>query len=300
MPIRTVDDVIKLCQVPPSGKFRLADHDPGWAGDESVEKEQRKRIAERLLTEDVSELAAVQDLLYADKRYAVLIVLQAMDAAGKDGIIKHVMSGLNPQGCQVHSFQQPSRAELAHTFLWRCMKALPERGKIGIFNRSYYEEVLVVKVHPDLLEKQKLTGNPAKKDFWRDRYEDIRQFERHVTRNGTIVFKFFLNVSKGQQRKRFLERLNDPKKHWKFSAADLAERGFWDQYMEAYQEALAATSTDFAPWYVIPADHKWVSRSAVAMIVTETLKRLDLGYPKISAEQKQEIERAKTVLENEK
>ena len=236
-----------------------------------------------------------------DDRYSVLIVLQAMDAAGKDGTIKHVMNGVNPQGCQVFSFKKPSAEDLDHNFLWRYMKSLPERGRIGIFNRSYYEDVLVVKVHPELLGRQL----PRKKDkigkkFWERRYEDINAFERHLVRNGTIILKFFLNVSKDQQKERFLERLSRPEKHWKFSTADLAERGFWDDYMEAYEDALSATSTKWAPWYVIPADFKWVTRAVVADIVTTAIRDLDLSYPEVTEAHEKLLQEGRTKLAAEK
>ena len=223
-----------------------------------------------------------------------------MDAAGKDGTIKHVMSGINPQGCQIYSFKQPSSEELDHDFLWRCMKRLPERGKIGIFNRSYYEEVLVVKVHPEYLAAQRIPDAKVNKDFWQARYEDINNFEQHLTRNGTKVVKFFLNISKDEQRKRFLSRMDEPDKHWKISPSDIAERAHWDEYMDAFEECIAATSTEHAPWYVIPANHKWVSRALVANILVDTINSLDLKYPEVSAEKMKAIEAAKKQLEKEK
>jgi PPK2 family polyphosphate:nucleotide phosphotransferase len=223
-----------------------------------------------------------------------------MDAAGKDGTIKHVMSGVNPQGCQVYSFKHPSAEELNHNFLWRCMKALPERGRIGIFNRSYYEEVLIVKVHPELLVAQHVPDARPNDKLWKKRYDDINRFERHLTRNGTKVLKFFLHISKDEQRKRFLERVDDPKKHWKFSPADLAERERWDDYMRVYEEALCATSTKWAPWYVVPADHKWVSRTMVAAIITRVVDSLNLSYPEVTPAQAQQIAEAKRRLEAER
>jgi PPK2 family polyphosphate:nucleotide phosphotransferase len=263
-----------------------------------VPKAKRRELAEEILSQDVTALAEAQQLLYADDSWSLLVIFQAMDAAGKDGTIRHVMSGVNPQGCQVFSFKQPSQEELDHNFLWRCMKALPERGRIGIFNRSYYEEVLVVKVHPELVRGQRIPGADANDpNFWDHRYDDINAFERHLARNGTAIVKFFLNVSKDEQRKRFLDRIKDPAKQWKFAAGDLAEREFWDDYMRAYQDCLAATSTDWAPWYVIPADHKWVSRALVAVILTETIKRLDLKWPQLSTEQKQGLAAARRQLE---
>jgi len=279
------DDIIEQFRVRPGKKLKLKDHDTGWAQTPELEelgKEVVKERAQQILATNLVELAVAQELLYADNRYSVLILFQAMDAAGKDGTIKHVMSGVNPQGCQVFSFKQPSAEELDHNFLWRYSKALPERGRIGIFNRSYYEDVLVVKVHPELLEGQRLPPGKRGKGFWRSRYEDINAFEQHLVRNGTVILKFFLNVSKDEQKRRFMERLQDPEKHWKFSPADLTERGFWDDYQDAYQDALTATSTDHAPWYVIPADHKWVTRSVVADIVTNSIRRLDLSYPELT------------------
>ena len=298
MPL-TLQDVLDSVRVPPGKRIRLKDYDPAWAGDKDVPKKDRKQLASEILTEDVSALAAAQDLLNASDSYSILIILQAMDAAGKDGIIKHVMSGVNPQGCQVHSFKQPSSEELDHNFLWRCMKALPERGRIGIFNRSYYEEVLVVKVHSEFVARQRIPGAKVNKEFWNDRYEDINAFERHLTRNGTVILKFFLNVSKDEQCKRFLDRINDPTKHWKFSAADIAERDHWDEYMEAYEDMLNATSTKGAPWYVVPADHKWVSRAVVARVIATTIHGLDLHYPEVTPEQRRRIEEARKKLEED-
>ncbi len=290
-------------RVSPGKKIRLKDFDPGWAqtpGVKNLGKKEVKEAAERLLAQNVEDLDAAQELLYADDRFSVLVVLQAMDAAGKDGTIKHVMSGLNPQGCQVFSFKKPSDEELDHNFLWRCTTRLPERGRIGIFNRSYYEEVLVVKVHPEYLERQKLPPGKRGKSFWQDRYDDINNFERHLVNNGTIVLKFFLNISKDEQKKRFLDRLERPEKHWKFSTADLAERAYWDQYMDAYQEALSATNTDWAPWYVVPADHKWVSRAVVADVLCSTIRGLDLRYPELTEEQERTLAEAKRSLEDER
>ena len=263
-------DILDPLRVVPNKKVRLKDHDTGWAQNrqlKSLGKDEVKARARELLAQDLAELAAAQQLLYADDRYAVLVILQAMDAAGKDGTIKHVMSGLNPQGCQVYNFKKPSSEDLEHDFLWRCGKCLPERGHIGIFNRSYYEEVLIVKVHPELLDAQRLPPGERGKSFWKKRYEDINAFEKHLVRNGTVVLKFFLHLSKGEQKKRFLDRLDRPEKNWKFSPADLSERAFWDDYMGAYESALEATSTKSAPWYVVPADDKWVTHSAVASIL---------------------------------
>ncbi|HYM86040.1 MAG TPA: polyphosphate kinase 2 family protein, partial [Pseudoxanthomonas sp.] len=285
-------------RVTPGKKLRLKDHDPGWDGNDEIPKAQRKETAAKVLTQDVSALAAAQELLWADDSWSLLVIFQAMDAAGKDSTIKHVMSGINPQGVQVHSFKHPSAEELDHTFLWRCMKALPERGRIGIFNRSYYEEVLIVKVHPALIQAQRIPGADwASAKFWQRRYDDINSFEEHLTNNGTSIVKFFLNVSRQEQRQRFLERINNPQKHWKFSPRDVAESEHWDEYMDAYEKCLNATSTKGAPWYVIPADHKWVTRSVVAAILTETIKGLDLQWPKVTADQERAIAESKKKLE---
>jgi len=230
----------------------------------------------------------------------VLIIFQAMDAAGKDGTIRHVMSGVNPQGCQVFSFKKPSDEELDHNFLWRYMRSLPERGRIGIFNRSYYEDVLVVKVHPELLEEQKLPEAKSGKDFWQERYEDINSFERHLFRNGTVIIKLFLNLSKAEQKRRFLARLETPEKNWKFSPADIAERGFWDHYQDAFEDALSATSTEWAPWFILPADHKWVTRSLASEIIGKTIESLDLKFPKLDEQQMQALKIAGEKLSAEK
>jgi len=291
-----------LFRVKPGAKFRLKDHDPAWDHLEEIKglhKEDVQDKAQLFLKKNLKELAEAQELLWASDTYSILMVLQAMDAAGKDGIVGHVMSGMNPQGCQAYSFKRPSDEELDHNFLWRCMKALPERGRFGIFNRSYYEEVLVVRVHREFLERQKLPPGKRDKSFWKDRFEDINAFEKHLARNGTVIVKFFLNVSKKEQRERFLARLDDPRKQWKFSPADLAERGFWDEYMEAFEDALGATSTTWAPWYVIPADHKWIARAAVASILTDTMHSLDLKFPKINETQRKELAQAKKQLESE-
>ena len=294
------DDTINQWRAPHDKSIQLKDYDPGWDGDSKLPQADRKRFAEEVLSQDVSGLADVQDRLYATNRWSILMILQAMDAAGKDGTIKHVMSGVNPQGCQVFSFKHPSAEELDHNFLWRYARAVPERGRIGIFNRSYYEDVLVVRVHPELVKAQHIPGAKVDKDFWSDRFADINAFERHLTRNGTVILKFFLHLSKDEQRKRFLKRLKDPKKQWKFSAADLAERAYWDDYMKAYEAAISATSTKWAPWYIIPADHKWVSRALVARIVTNTVESLDLHYPEVTEEQRAIVAEAKKHLEAEK
>jgi PPK2 family polyphosphate:nucleotide phosphotransferase len=295
----SADDLIAMYRAPHGKKIRLKDYDPDWAGDPKLPKEDRKEFAERSLMQDVSALAEAQDRLYAADSWSILLIFQAMDAAGKDGTIKHVMSGVNPQGCQVYSFKHPSAEDLDHNFLWRYTRVLPERGRIGIFNRSYYEEVLVVRVHPELVKAERIPDVKTDRDFWTDRYEDINALERHLTRNGTVVLKFFLHVSKDEQRKRFLKRLEDPKKHWKFSAGDLTERGFWKDYMKAYEDAISATSTKWAPWYIIPADHKWVTRGLVARIVVSTIDKLDLRYPEVTPEQQEAIEVAKKQLAEE-
>jgi PPK2 family polyphosphate:nucleotide phosphotransferase len=293
---------MEMCRVPAGGKrFKLQDHDAGWEGDKRVPKAERKERAHEILTEDVTALAEAQEKLYAADSWSLLVIFQAMDAAGKDGTIKHVMSGINPQGCQVYSFKHPSAEELDHDFLWRCNKALPERGRIGIFNRSYYEEVLIVKVHPELVSAQRIPGSdPREKKFWQNRYDDIREFETHLARNGTAIVKFFLNVSKEEQRQRLLDRINEPEKHWKFSAGDVAEREYWDDYMAAYEECLRETSTKEAPWYVVPADHKWVTRAMVAGILTETIGNLNLQWPKVTEAQKRAIAASKRTLEGRK
>jgi PPK2 family polyphosphate:nucleotide phosphotransferase len=273
--------------------FRLKDFDPSDTLNFGSEDKPRAKDA---LATGVEALAALQDMLYAQDRWAVLLVFQAMDAAGKDGTIKHVMSGVNPQGCQVYSFKAPSSEDLDHHFLWRCMKYVPERGRIGIFNRSYYEETLVVRVHREFLEKQALPPELVTNDIWKERFQDICSFERYLTRNGIVIRKFFLNVSKGEQKRRFLERLEDPEKNWKFSANDIKERAFWDDYMMAYEDMIRHTSSPEAPWYVVPADNKWFSRIIVAAAVIETLDALNLHYPKVSKEKLKELAAAKQVL----
>lgn len=291
-------DVLEQLRVDPGEKFRIADHDAKWLppAAHEVDKAERKRIAEMMLADNKVELAEAQELLYADGRHSVLIVFQAMDAAGKDGTIGHVMSGVNPQGCSVSSFKVPSAEEFSHTYLWRYSKALPARGMIGIFNRSYYEEVLVVKVHPAILDKADLPPEDVHKDIWKHRYEDINNFEQHLARNGTTILKFFLNVSKEEQKKRFLERLDTPEKNWKFSSGDIVERGYWDDYMAAFEDAINATSTPWAPWYVIPADHKWAMRAAVSDIITTTIKDLPLEYPKLPEDEVARLAEAKAKL----
>jgi len=260
--------------------FRLARHDPGDT--RGLGTEEKGRAAE-MLARGVEWLAEEQEKLYAQDRWSVLLVFQAMDAAGKDSTIKHVMSGVNPQGVQVTSFKAPSPEELDHDFLWRCMKALPERGRIGIFNRSYYEEVLVVRVHQELLARQKLPARAVTKDIWKERCEDIAAVERYLARNGYLVLKFFLNVSRDEQKKRFLERLDEPEKNWKFEPNDVRERAHWDAYMAAYEDAIRRTAAAHAPWYVVPADAKWFTRLVVAVAIVEAMERLDLAYPAVDA-----------------
>jgi len=261
-----------------------------------LRKDVLKERADKLLQKSIDELASAQELLWASDDHAVLVVLQAMDAAGKDGIIKHVMSGVNPRSCEVVSFKRPSEEEVDHTFLWRAAKRTPERGRIGIFNRSHYEDVLVVRVHPELLEKTKLPPGIRGRKFWEARFEDINSFERHLHRNGTVIRKFFLHVSNEEQKRRFLERLGDPEKLWKFSLGDLAERSYWDDYMKAYEEAIEATSTEWAPWYVVPADEKWASRAIIAHVLTSTIRSLGLQYPKVSEEERARYEEARRKL----
>lgn len=262
--------------------------------------EEGKPLVNQTLQMGVDALATMQDVLYAQDKWSLLLIFQAMDAAGKDGAIKHVMSGVNPQGCQVFSFKAPSSEDLDHDFLWRCQKHLPERGRIGIFNRSYYEEVLVVRVHEQILKSQKLPKELITKDIWEERFQDIRNFEKYLTRNGTIVLKFFLNVSKKEQKKRFIERVDDPDKNWKFSATDAKERGYWDDYMHAYQELIKNTSTKKSPWYVIPADNKSYARIAIASAIITALEEMDLEYPKVSAEKIAELNAVKQALLDEK
>jgi PPK2 family polyphosphate:nucleotide phosphotransferase len=283
--------------VPPGKKISLKkDYDPGY-----TEKIVTKKDAPQLLQRGVQLLAEYQDKLYAQKTHALLIILQAMDAAGKDGTIKHVMSGLNPQGCEVYSFKAPSTEELDHDYLWRNFKVLPERGRIGIFNRSYYEEVLVARVHPEILERQQLPpGLKKDKNIWKRRFGEINNFERYLADNGIIVLKFFLNVSKGEQKKRFLERIEQPEKNWKFSASDAKERAFWKDYVAAYEDMLSHTSTEWAPWYVIPADNTWFTRLAVSAVIVAKMKEIDPQYPTVTEEHKKGLLEAKRMLEEEK
>jgi PPK2 family polyphosphate:nucleotide phosphotransferase len=277
--------------------FRLKDIDPGDTLDLTSEDKPRAKEA---LAMGIEALAELQDMLYAQDNWAVLLIFQAMDAAGKDGAIKHVMSGVNPQGCQVFSFKAPTSEDLDHDYLWRCMKCLPERGRIGIFNRSYYEETLVVRVHREFLEKQKLPPDLINKDIWRERFQDIRSFERYLTRNGVAIRKFFLHVSNKEQKKRFLERIEEPEKNWKFSANDAKEREYWDDYMEAYEDMIQSTATKDAPWYVVPADNKWFTRVVVGAAVIDALDSLDLKYPKVSDAKLKELAAAKRALQGGK
>lgn len=280
--------------VPPGKKISLKDYDPDYTG-EFENKEQ----AETKLREDVLRLASYQDVLYAQNTYSLLIIFQAMDASGKDSTIKHVMSGVDPQGCQVFSFKSPSAEELDHDYLWRSAKSLPERGRIGIFNRSYYEEVLVVRVHPAILNSQQLPPERKTENIWQRRFEEINHFERYLTHNGIVVLKFFLNVSKDKQRDRFLKRINTPEKNWKFSLNDVKERRHWDDYMAAYEDAFNHTSTEEAPWYIIPADNKWFMRTAVADVIITKLASLNLTYPTVSEAHRQNLLKAKEILEQE-
>jgi PPK2 family polyphosphate:nucleotide phosphotransferase len=281
--------------VPPGKKVRLKDFDPAHTGEFNDKDEARQK-----LEDDISRLAKYQDVLYAQDTYALLIIFQALDAAGKDSTIKHVMSGANPQGTEVSSFKEPSLEELDHDYLWRYHKAVPERGRIGIFNRSYYEEVLVVRAHPELLSAAKLPPETMEKDIWKQRFEQINDFEHYLVRNGIAVLKFFLNVSEEEQRRRFLARLDTPEKNWKFSLSDVKERAYWNEYQKAFEAVLNRTSTRWAPWYVIPADHKWFTRVAVADIIISKLKSLNLKYPTVSKERAQELQIAREMLEKER
>ena len=291
--IKQARKIAETFRVTKGGRFRLKDVDPGETLDLKAEDKPRAKEA---LARGVEVLCELQDRLYAQDKWAVLLIFQAMDAAGKDGAIKHVMSGVNPQGCQVTSFKSPSAEDLDHDYLWRCMKVLPNRGHIGIFNRSYYEETLVVRVHPEYLAKQKLPPELVGKGLWQDRFQDIRSFERYLTNNGVVICKFFLHVSKKEQKRRFLERLETPDKNWKFSAADMQERGFWDQYQEAYEDMIRHTATKEAPWYVVPADNKWFTRVVVAAAVIDALASLKLAYPDVGPDKLKELGAAKRAL----
>jgi PPK2 family polyphosphate:nucleotide phosphotransferase len=280
--------------VSPNKKIHLRDYDPGFASHYKT----NEAASEKLL-QDIARLEKYQSILYAEKTYALLVILQAMDTAGKDGTIRHVMSGVNPQGTQVHSFKAPSAEELDHDFLWRCEKVLPPRGEIGIFNRSYYEEVLVARVHPTILDSQRLPPGGKGKGIWKRRFEEINHFEEHLVSNGIVILKFFLNLSKKEQKRRLLARINAPDKNWKFSLADLKERDYWDDYMSAFEDALNHTSTKHAPWYIIPADKKWFTRTVVADVIVKKLKSLKLSYPIMGAEHRRHLLDAKKLLENE-
>lgn len=296
------DDLLRRFMVEPGNRLRLDDHDPAWCGEGEfgeLRHDELKQRAREILAENVEALSKAQERLWADDRRAVLVVLQGMDTAGKDGLIKHLLTGVNPQGCDVVSFKQPSAEELDHTFLWRCMRRTPERGRIAIFNRSHYEDVLVVRVRPELLEAAKLPPGPRDAEFWARRYEDINAFERHLATNGTLVLKFFLNISREEQRRRLLARLEDPRKQWKFSAADLAERGRWDAYRDAYERAITATSTEWAPWHIVPADRKWVTRAVVSAVVAKAIGRLDLREPGLDAVAVERLREARRTLEAE-
>ena len=290
----TFDIDLPDLRVRPGSKVRLKSIDTDSTG--SYES---KETAKKHLKKGVEELRRMQEMLYAQDQQALLLVFQAMDGAGKDSTVEHVMSGVNPQGCQVFSFKSPSSEELDHDFLWRTAKCLPERGRIGIFNRSYYEETLVVRVHPEYLDKQRLPRELATDRIWDHRFEDIRNWEKYLTRNGTVIRKFYLHVSKDEQKKRFLARLEEPEKNWKFNAGDVKERALWDEYQRAYEDMLGATSTNYAPWHIIPADHKWFARLAVADIIIDTLRSMKLHYPKISKETRAGLDAAKQALETE-
>jgi PPK2 family polyphosphate:nucleotide phosphotransferase len=291
--IKKARELAKPFCVTDGKSFRLKDIDPA---DTLDLKSEDKPSAKEALAVGIQALAILQDMLYAQDRWGLLIIFQAMDAAGKDGAIKHVMSGVNPQGVDVSSFKSPSVEELDHDYLWRCMKRVPERGRIGIFNRSYYEETLVVRVHPEFLTNQKLPPELVTKSIWKDRFQDIRSFERYLVRNGIAVRKFFLHVSKKEQKRRFLERVENPDKNWKFSASDMKERGFWNQYMEAYEDMIRQTATNDAPWFVVPADNKWFTRVIIAAAVIDALASMNLAYPKVSAEKMKELAAVKREL----
>ena len=295
--LRNVTKFVAPYRVTEGKGFRLRDFDPGDTG--GIQSE-AKPEAKEMLARGIQWLAECQDKLYAQDRWAVLLVFQAMDAAGKDSTIKHVMSGVNPQGCQVFSFKQPSVEELDHDFLWRYMRYMPERGRIGIFNRSYYEEVLVVRVHRELLEHQKLPPKVTGKRIWAQRYGDISAFERYLARNGVVILKFFLHVSRKEQKKRFLERLDHPEKNWKFSAADVTERAYWDEYMQAYEDAIRNSASESAPWFVVPANNKWFTRLVVAAAIVDALQGLNLAYPTVNATTRKELAAARALLMKER
>ena len=288
---KSARELVTPYRIKDGSSFRITDIDPRDHG--SVRSEAR---AVELLQQGVSRLSTLQDRLYAQDRWAVLVILQAMDAAGKDGVIKHVMSGVNPQGCEVTSFKAPSPEELDHDYLWRAMRQMPQRGRIGIFNRSYYEEVLVVRVHTNLLQQEKIPSSLVGKRIWKERFEDMNALERYLTRNGILVLKFFLHLSKKEQTRRFLRRVNDPQRNWKFSENDVKERQYWDDYMAAYEDMIRHTATDEAPWHVVPADHKWFTRLGVAETIVEALEGMHLRYPTVDADRRQELDVARTTL----
>jgi len=289
-------------QVPSDGSFQLTDHEHNWEAPTELEELFElglKKAAKKFLKDNLKQLKKAQELLWASNRRSLLVIFQAMDAAGKDSTIKHVMTGVNPQGVAVHSFKKPSAEELDHNFLWRYWTRMPARGKIGIFNRSYYEEVLVVKVHPEILDSRPIPYGLRGEEFWQARYEDINCMERHLCRSGTVILKFFLNVSKAEQRRRFIDRLSKRGKHWKFAESDMEERQYWDDYMKTFEEAICATSTKWAPWHVIPADNKWKMRILVSSIITEKIRSLDLRFPEISEEQEKRLAEVKKELQDE-
>jgi len=287
-------DFSKAYRVDNGRKFRLKDFDPA-----DTSRVESKKAAEKILPRGIERLVDLQDKLYAQNRWAILIILQAMDAAGKDGVISHVMSGVNPQGCQVYSFKQPSVEDLNHDFMWRANKCIPERGRIGIFNRSYYEEVLVVRVHKELLERERMPPSLVTKNIWNERFSDINAYEQYLSRNGIVIRKFFLNVSKEEQKRRFLSRLDEPAKNWKFSTADITERERWNEYMTAYEEMIQHTATPHAPWYVVPADKKWYTRLVVSAAIIDVLEELNLRYPTVDDAQRKELKAARVALEHE-
>ena len=303
MELKNLDKELSDYVMVPSGKnIDLNDYDTEWAPNDVIKNEDKEVLKDetkKALEKNIKELSEAQKLLWASDAYSLLIVLQGMDAAGKDGTIRHVMSGVNPQGCQVISFRPPSEEELLHDFLWRVSKVLPERGHIGIFNRSHYEEVLVVRVHPELLRAERISPEQIDDRMWKERYQSINDFEHHLVRNGTVVLKFFLHISKEEQKKRFLKRLEDPEKQWKLSASDLSERAYWKEYRKAYEDTLGVTSTPWAPWHIIPADHKWVARALVAEVITSKIQSLHLEYPRPNKEQRELLERSKEELEKE-